>query len=132
MTPQGIVIVAVILIVLAAAFIYDKKKADRIRKEIDGQTAGKHTADFKHGYVADNKLYLKNRVKGYIEIDLTNAATAGINRDINNKFFYWPMIYDKNGKSLMGSMFDIHEMTYDSAAEIIDAVCESCSWIEKM
>lgn len=54
-----------------------------------------------------------------------------LSRDMNNSF-YWSMIHDKNGKSLMGSVFDVHEMTYDSATEIIDAVCDSCSWIERM
>lgn len=131
MTPQGAIIVAVMLVVFTAAFIYDKKKADRIRKNIDEQTSGKHTADFKHGYVANNTLYLKHRVKGYLEVDLTKAVSAGIIRDMNNRLFYWPVITDKNGKSLMGSVFDVHEMTYDSAAEIIDAVCDSCSWIER-
>lgn len=131
MTPQGAVIVAVMLIVFAAAFIYDKKKENRIRKNIDKQTSGKHTADFKRGYIADNTLYLKKYAKGYIAIDLTKAASASIIRDENSIFFYWIMISDKNGKSLMGSVFDIHPMPYKRASEIIDAVCRSCSWIER-
>ena len=66
MTPQGAVIMVIVLVIVVIAFMYDKKKADGIRSDVDKRFEGKHVCDFKdlyyNGYIADNTLVLKESV----------------------------------------------------------------------
>lgn len=135
MTPQGAVIVAVFLVLLVLAFLYDKKKADKIRSDVDQRFDGKHVCDFKNiyysGYIADNTLVLKERVKGYLQIDLTKVKTISYNRvKINGVFVANIWFYDENGKSV-GDSSKIKQMSPNAANKLIDLVMEHANWIER-
>ncbi|MDE6312341.1 MAG: hypothetical protein K2M46_01765 [Lachnospiraceae bacterium] len=130
MTPQGLVICVVFLAVCILAFIYDKKKADKSRNTIDTANRGQHTADFKRGYIANNTLYLKHRVKGYLSFDLTKVTEVGISRWNG---FYSPIIVSIDPEhpilsSLKGNGLK-YDMSYKTACEILTAIDNNCPWI---
>ena len=128
MTPQGAVFVSILLVVLVLAFFYDKKKADKIRAEIDQKFDGKHVCDFKSmyysGYIADNTLVLKERVRGYLLIDLTKvtkicSSTVHINGvPMTNIWFY-----GEDGKTV-GDSNKIKQMSPRAANKLINLIIE--------
>ena len=134
MTPQGIVIIGIVLVIIVVAFMYDKKKADGIRSDVDKRFEGRHVCDFNDiyysGYIADNTLVLKERVKGYIIIDLTKvkiiekriAKTDG-GRLAN------VLLADANGKQVEGSK-DIKPMSPDAADNFIEIIMQHATWIQ--
>lgn len=135
MTPQGVVITAVLLVLVVLGFLYDKRKADKIRAEVDRRFDGKHVCDFKNmyysGYIADNTLVLKERVKGYLQVDLTKVKTISSNRvRINGVFMASVWFYDENGKAV-GDSKKIKQMTPEAAEKLINLVLEHANWIER-
>ncbi len=135
MTPQGAVIAAVMVLLAVIGFVYDKRKADKIRSEVDRKFDGRHVCDFKDmyysGYIADNTLLLKERVKGYLEIDLTKVKTISSNRvRINGVFMASVWFYDENGKAV-GDCKKIKQMTPRAAEKLINLVLEHANWIER-
>lgn len=133
MTPQGFVIVAVFLILLVLGFIYDKKKADRIRSGYDKRFNGKHVCDFKNiyctGFIADDTLVIKERVRGYLIIDLKmvkivykSTYVVNATRMANVRFI------GENGKEV-GDSSKIKQMSPKAADELIEHVLRHAQWI---
>ncbi len=135
MTPQGAVIVAVFLVLAVLVSLYDKKKADKIRSEVDQKFEGRHVCDFKDmyysGYIADNTLVLKERVKGYLQIDLKKVKSIYSNVvRLNGVLMASVGFYDENGKAV-GDSSKIKQMSPRAADKLIDLVIEHANWIER-
>lgn len=135
MTPQGAVITAVFLVIVVLAFLHDKKKADKIRSEVDQKFDGKHVCDFKDmyysGYIADNTLVLKELLKGYLQIDLTKVKAIYCSRvRLNGVYMSHIYFYDENGKQV-GDSSKIKQMTPRAANKLANLVMEHANWIER-
>ncbi|MBD5545541.1 MAG: hypothetical protein HDR01_15180 [Lachnospiraceae bacterium] len=135
MTPQGIVITVVMVALVVLGFLYDKKKADKIRAEVDQKFEGRHVCDFKDmyysGYIADDTLVLKERVRGYLQIDLKKVKGAYSNRvRLNGVFMASVWFYDENGKAV-GDCRKIKQMSPRAADKLIDLVIKHANWIER-
>lgn len=126
MTPQGFIIMAVVVIIVIIAFMYDNKKAKKIRDGIDSQFNGKHTVDFSNGYIADNTLVIKDRVKGYVVINLTQVKKVSMRVQSGAA---WISFYDENDKQIKESK-KLKSMFPGAAKEILTAVCENANWIQ--
>lgn len=134
MTPQGAVIMVIVLVIVVIAFMYDKKKADGIRSDVDKRFEGKHVCDFKdlyyNGYIADNTLVLKERVKGYIIIDLTKVKM--IEKRVmktDGGRLASVLLADENGKQVEGSR-DIKPMSPDAVDQFIEIIMQHANWIQ--
>lgn len=135
MTPQGLVIIVVLVALAVLGFLYDKKKADKIRSEVDQRFEGKHVCDFKDryysGYIADDTLVLKERVKGYLQIDLKKVKSIYSNVvRLNGVLMASVGFYDENGKAV-GDSGKIKQMSPKAADKLIDLVIEHANWIER-
>ena len=135
MTPQGLVITVVLVVLTVLAFLYDKKKADKIRAEVDQRFEGKHVCDFKDmyysGYIADNTLLLKERVRGYLQVDLKKVKGADSNRvRLQGVLVASVWFYDENGKAV-GDCSKIKQMSPRAADKLINLVIEHANWIER-
>lgn len=135
MTPQGVVITAVLVVLAVLGFLYDKKKADKIRAEVDQKFEGRHICDFKDmyysGYIADNTLVLKERVRGYLQIDLKKVKSVYSNMvRLNGVFLASVWFYDENGRAV-GDSSKIKQMSPRAADKLIDLVTEHANWIER-
>ncbi|MBQ7066536.1 MAG: hypothetical protein IJN92_06915 [Lachnospiraceae bacterium] len=134
MTTQGLIIMVVVLIVIVAAFAYDKKKADKTRADYDQQFDGKHVCDFSNiyytGFIAEDKLVLKDRTKGYLIIDLKQVKKINkrINRGDGSRTIY-VLFGDETGKQVENSR-KIKPMSSAAADELIDHVLRNTNWIE--
>ncbi|MCM1161772.1 MAG: hypothetical protein NC412_11155 [Roseburia sp.] len=133
MTPQGAVIVAVFLIIAVLAFLYDKKKADKIRAEVDQKYDGKHVCDFKDmyysGYIAEDMLVLKERVRGYLQIDLKKVKSISYSRvRLNGVSLATMYFYDENGRAV-GDSSKMKQMSPRAAEKLMNLVTEHASWI---
>ena len=134
MTPQDLVITVVVVLVVLA-FLYDKKKADKIRAEVDQRFEGKHVCDFKDmyysGYIADNTLVLKERAKGSLQIDLKKVKSIYSDTvRLNGVLMASVGFYDENGKAV-GDSGKIKQMSPKAADKLIDLVIEHANWIER-
>ena len=135
MTPQGLVITVVLVVLTVLAFLYDKKKADKIRAEVDQRFEGKHVCDFKDmyysGYIADNTLVLKEHAKGYLQIDLKKVKSIYSDTvRLNGVLMASVGFYDENGKAV-GDSGKIKQMSPKAADKLIDLVIEHANWIER-
>ncbi|MDE7390623.1 MAG: hypothetical protein K2M82_06765, partial [Lachnospiraceae bacterium] len=121
---------------IIVGFLVDRNKSNKIRNEVDSQFEGRHTADFNLGYIADNKLMLKHRVKGYVQVDLTKAryvallyntgASGGIKLKHGDA---WIRFYNEKGLPLSG--FKVTDRYYaPHAEEAVQVILNTCSWIE--
>lgn len=134
MTPQGLVIMIVVVIGIICAFLYDKKKADKIRGDYDARFEGKHVCDFSNmyysGYIADNTLVLKDRVKGYLVIDLKKVKMIEKrNGRVNGMRVTNILFGDENGKKVDDSS-KIKPMNLEAADELIENVLRHTGWIK--
>ena len=125
MTPFGAVFIVVIVIVLIFAFGHDRKKSSGVRREIDEKFEGRHTADFKLGYIADNILMIKSFPDGYISIDLTKASKVGAHRFNGMTLLN---IYGEDGK-LLPECKKLKTYYKKDVTEAMDAISENCNWI---
>ena len=133
MKPQGIVIVVIILIIVGLASIHDKKKADKIRAEVDKKFEGRHVCDFKNiyysGYIADNTLVIKVYAKGYLQIDLEKVKVIEKRTTRMNGV---PMTYlifgDENGKAVENGK-KLKAMSPKAADELLDLIIKNTEWI---
>lgn len=134
MTTQGLIIMIIVLVIVVAAFVYDKKKADNIRADYDKKFEGKHVCDFSNmyytGFIADNTLVLKERVKGYLIIDLKQVKKISkrVNKADGTRLAY-VLFDDANGKKA-GDSKNIKPMSPDAADELISHVMNHTDWIE--
>lgn len=126
MTPQGLIFIIVVVVAVVVGLIYDNKKAKKIRNEIDKVYDGKHIADFSNGYIADNTLVIKDGVKGYFLIDLTQVRKVGMR---NQGGAAWISFCDENGKHV-GDSLKLKSMLPGKAKEILTTVCEKANWIQ--
>lgn len=133
MTPQGIIIVTVFLIILILAFIHDKKKADKIRTEADKRFDGKHVCDFKNmyysGFIADNTLVLKDFAKGYLQIDLKQVKVIEKRTTkINGVRMTYLLFGDENGKVVENGK-KLKAMSPKAADKLVDLIIQNTGWI---
>lgn len=126
MTLQGFIFITVVIVAVVVGLIYDNKKAKKIRNDIDAKFNGKHTADFSNGYIADNTLVIKDGVKGYFLIDLTQVKKVGMR---NQGGSAWISFCDENGKHV-GDSKKLKSMFPGKAKEILTTVCENANWIQ--
>ena len=135
MAPQGLAALVIVPIVVVAAFLYDKRKADQYRAAVDKKYEGRHVCDFKNiyyaGYIADNTLLLKERVKGYLQIDLTKVKEISYNTTrVNGVYTTYVFLKDENGKAV-GDSKRIKAMSPKAADELIDLIIQNAGWIER-
>lgn len=133
MTPQGLVIMVVVVVGIVCAFVYDKKKADKIREDYDKRFDGKHVCDFSNiyynGFIAENTLVLKERVKGYLLVDLKKVKTIRRNTSlVNGVQTTYVAFCDENGKKVDDSS-KIKPMSPNAAEELINEVIKHADWI---
>ena len=133
MTPQGLVIMVVVVVGIVCAFVYDKKKADKIRGDYDKRFDGKHVCDFSNiyynGFIAEDTLVLKDRVKGYLLVDLKKVKMIEKrSANLNGASVIYVLFADENGKKVDDSS-KIKPMSPDAADELITNVIKYADWI---